>query len=285
MRAEIPVLRDLLDGQRPVLGTEGYQSDRVSVPRVDATLGLPGLPQSATGQTTLLTGINAATHLGEHSGPYPNTALRKLLRRGTLFQRLLAGGQPVAFANAYPDRFLDRIPRGKARLSANTRAALEAGLKLRGPTDLQAGRGISALLTNEYWSTWGYSVPELTTPEAGAQLVSLAQDHRLTYFEFWYSDLVGHKQDRQAALDVLQRLDGFLAGILATLDLSRSLLLIISDHGNFEDWTTSKHTTNPALALVAGIGHRAVAARLKSLVDVTPVLLEALRPPGAKPPG
>lgn len=274
MQADIPTLRALLDGRRPVLAEAGYQNERVSLPLVDATLGVPGLPQSATGQTTLLTGINAAAHVGKHYGPYPNDALRQLLRRGTLFQRLLDDGQPVAFANAFPDRFLDRIPRGKARLSANTRAALEAGLKLRGPTDLQQGRGLSALLTNDYWDTWGYSVPTLTDREAGAQLVQLAQDHRLTYFEFWYSDLIGHKQERQTALVILRKLDAFLAGIFETLDLQRSLLLITSDHGNFEDWTTNKHTTNPAFTLVAGAGHQTVAARLTSLVDVTPTVLD-----------
>lgn len=276
----MPALRALLNGRRPLLDEAGYQNRHVSLPYVDATLNVPGLPQSGTGQTALLTGLNAAAHLGEHYGPYPNEALRRLLRQGTLFQRLLEAGQPVAFANAYPDRFLDRFRRGKGRLSANTRAAVEAGLKLRGPLDLQRGRGLSALLTNEYWHTWGYDMPQLSPRQAGAQLVALAADHRLTFFEFWYSDIVGHKQDRKMALAVLQKLDEFLAGILDTLDLTRSLLLVISDHGNFEDWTTSKHTTNPVLALVAGAAQQALAGRLTSLVDVTPALLEAL---GIKP--
>jgi len=37
----------------------------------DATLGVPGLPQSGTGQTTIFTGINAPAAIGEHLGPYP----------------------------------------------------------------------------------------------------------------------------------------------------------------------------------------------------------------------
>jgi hypothetical protein len=239
-------------------------------------MGVPGLPQSGTGQTTILTGVNAPALLGHHYGPYPNQPLRELLSNGNLFRHLLAAGRPVAFANAYPDRFLNRLGRGTERLSANSRAAYLAGLKLRGPTELKAGRAISSLLTNTYWRDWGYDVPELTAAEAGAQLVGLTDDHALTYFEFWYTDVAGHRQDLDLSLYVLRMLDEFIGGILDTLDLSRSLLVILSDHGNFEDLSTAKHTHNPALGLLAGAGHQDLAPRLQSLQDVTPALREAL---------
>jgi hypothetical protein len=189
---------------------------------------------------------------------------------------LLAARKPVAFANAYPDRFLNRLGRGTERLSANSRAAYLAGLKLRGPAELKAGRAISSLLTNSYWREWGYDIPELTAAEAGAQLVRLTDDHALTYFEFWYSDVAGHRQDQELALYVLQQLDEFFGGILDTLDLSHSLLVILSDHGNLEDLSTPKHTLNPALTLLVGAGHQDLAPRLRSLQDVTPSLKAVL---------
>ena len=235
-------------------------------------MGVPGLPQSGTGQTTILTGVNAPALLGRHYGPYPNQPLRELLSNGNLFHKLLLAGKPVAFANAYPDQFLDRLDRGTERLSANSRAAHLAGLKLRGPEELKAGRAVSSLLTNEYWRQWGYEVPELTGAEAGAQLVRLTEDHALTYFEFWYSDVAGHRQDQDLATYVLRLLDDFISGILDALYLSRSLLLILSDHGNFEDLSTPKHTHNPALTMLVGAGHRDIAPRLLSLQDVTPTL-------------
>jgi len=274
-RADLPVLRQLLDGRRPVRANGGLSTRRASLLPLDAQLGVSGLPQSGTGQATLLTGVNAPALLGQHYGPYLNQPLRDLLRNSNLFRRLLTAGQPVAFANAYPDRFLDRLGRGTERLSANTRAALWAGLKVRGPTDLKAGRAVSGLLTNEYWRTWGYDMPALSVAEAGAQLARLTDDHALTYFEFWYTDVVGHHQDRDLSLHVLHMLDQFVGGILDALDLSRSLLLVISDHGNFEDWRTAKHTHNPVLALLAGAGHTELARQLRSLADVTPALLAA----------
>ncbi len=270
MQADLPTLRSLLGGRRPVRANGGLSTRHATLLPLDAQLGIPGLPQSGTGQTTILTGVNAPALLGRHYGPYPNQPLRDLLGNGSLFRQLLAAGQPVAFANAYPDRFLDRLGRGTERLSANTRAALLAGLKLRGPVDLKAGRAVSALLTNEYWRNWGYDMPELSAAEAGAQLARLADDHALTYFEFWYTDVAGHRQDRELSLHVLNMLDQFIGGALDALDLSRSLLMVVSDHGNFEDWRTPKHTYNPALTLLAGAGHQTMASRLQSLQDVTP---------------
>lgn len=272
MQADLPILRSLLGGRRPVRANAGLSTRHATLLPLDAQLGIPGLPQSGTGQTTILTGVNAPALLGRHYGPYPNQPLRDLLDNGSLFRQLLAAGQPVAFANAYPDRFLDRLGRGTERLSANTRAALLAGLKLRGPVDLKAGRAVSALLTNEYWRNWGYDMPELSAAEAGAQLARLTDDHALTYFEFWYTDVAGHRQDRDLSLHVLNMLDQFIGGAIDTLDLSHSLLMVVSDHGNFEDWRTPKHTHNPALTLLVGAGHETMASRLQSLQDVTPSL-------------
>lgn len=43
---------------------------------LDATLGVDGLPQSGTGQTSLLTGQNAAGLLGYPQGPHPGKNFR-----------------------------------------------------------------------------------------------------------------------------------------------------------------------------------------------------------------
>jgi len=273
---DLPTLHGLLDGRRLVQANGGLSTRQASLLPLDAQLGVPGLPQSGTGQTTILTGVNAPALLGRHYGPYPDQALRELLSNGSLFRQLLAAGKPAAFANAYPDRFLNRLGRGTERLSANTRAALLAGLKLRGPNDLKAGRAISSLLTNEYWSQWGYDMPHLSAAQAGAQLAGLAEEHALTYFEFWYTDVAGHRQDRDLSLRVLSLLDEFVGGILDTLPLERALLMIISDHGNFEDWTTPKHTHHPALSLIVGDRHEVLASRLQSLQDITPALTSIL---------
>ncbi len=272
MHVDMQAARQLLGVKHLTRQNAGATNGSAALLAVDASMGVDGLPQSGTGQTAILTGKNAPALLGEHLGPYPNPPLRTLLAEESIFKTLLDAGQPVAYANAYPDRFLDRVKRGKGRLSANTTAAYKAGLKLRGSKDLQQGRALSALFSNEFWPEPDVKLPSLSAYQAGEQLVSLSRDHTLTFFEFWYSDVLGHKMRREESLKILGMLDDFLAGILATID-PHTLLLVISDHGNFEDWTTKKHTDNPALGILAGQGVDRLAPQLQSLTDVNPMLL------------
>lgn len=270
-----PFLRAQLDGRALVRASAGISSDTATLVGLDAALGVAGLPQSGTGQTAILTGINAPEVLGEHIGPYPTAPLKAMLARDTVFHTLLVAEKTVAFANAYPDRFLDRLTRGTERLSANTRGALSAGLKLRNADDLRRGRALSALLTNRYWRQWGYDVPLLSAPEAGAQLAALGSDHRLTYFELWYTDIVGHKQDAAQAETLLGMLDDFFSGLVAAIDARETLVLVFSDHGNLDDLSTRKHTSAPALCLAIGAGHRRIQT-MHALTDIAPFIISAL---------
>jgi bisphosphoglycerate-independent phosphoglycerate mutase (AlkP superfamily) len=52
-------------------------------------------------------------------------------------------------------------------------------------------------------------------------------------------------------------------------------MLLVSDHGNLEDVRVG-HTRNPALGVVAGPGHAAVANGLHALTDVAPAVLRLL---------
>ncbi|GIK43050.1 MAG: metalloenzyme [Chloroflexota bacterium] len=276
MHVKLPTLSSLLGISHLTREAAGTMTEQAVLLGLDAQLGVAGLPQSATGQTTILTGRNAPAALGEHYGPYPNPMLRDMLAQESIFKELIQADQPVAYANAYPARFLDRVQRGKGRLSANTQAAFLAKLKLRSGEDLRQGRAVSALFSNDFWPEPDFSLPPLTVRQAGAQLAALAGEHTLTFFEFWYSDLLGHRMERAESLRMLGMLDDFLAGVLEQLDEANSLLMVVSDHGNFEDWTTSKHTTNPSLTLLAGAGFQQMIPGLHSLVDIKPAILAYL---------
>src|ERR687883_1864782 len=58
----------------------------------DACLGVSGRPQSATGQTSILTGENAARAIGKHLLGFPNESLRAILRARSLFRALAEAG-------------------------------------------------------------------------------------------------------------------------------------------------------------------------------------------------
>lgn len=278
LSASLPHLRRLLDGQLPLQSSGRIDAGRAILIPTDPTLGVAGTPQSATGQASLFTGVNAALALGRHWGPYPNEPLRQIIRRDSIFKKLAAQGQSAYFANAYPERYFRDVARGKRGLSASGLAATAGGLRLLGYDDLRDGRALSAFLTNEGWRTaLGYAdVPAISYRQAGQTLATLAGEHRFSLFEHYYTDVCGHHQDWPAAIATLEAFDEFLAGVLDGFDDERMLLIVTSDHGNIEDLTVRGHTLNPVPTLVAGRRRHEMAASIANLCDVAPAVLHVL---------
>ncbi len=274
LEASIPTWRALAGGGWPTLADPTARaSTHATVLAADATLGVAGEPQSGTGTTALLTGENAPALLGRHAGPFPPREIQPLLQEKNLLVRAHARGLRIAFANAYPPFYLERLARGKARRTTCTQAALAAGLTLRGVEALAAGRALSSWLTNEHWTRLVPEVPALTPFEAGQTLARLALEYDVTLFEYFYTDHRGHRNDMAKAHATLARFDTFLAGILATLDPARDRLLLAADHGNFEAQEHSTHTLNPSLVTLWGHDHAPLAANIRAITDVVPELL------------
>jgi hypothetical protein len=273
LTAPMPTLRALCDGTIPTR-EKIVQSARAVVVPTDATLGVAGVPQSATGQTTLLTGINAPRALGAHVGPYPNDALRDLLTRDNVLMRLTAAGRRVAFANAYPPIFFERLARDKARRSATSYAVQAAGVRYRDINDLRAGKAVSAFVTNHIWRERGADVPLITAREAGMNLARLAAENDFTLFEYFLTDAAGHKANAAFTTRVLAEVDELLSGVLDASDLDDTLIVITSDHGNIEDTTTRAHTRNPVPTILVGAAREHIAPRVHTLADFAPALME-----------
>ena len=68
---------------------------------IDACLGVDGLPQSATGQATMFTGVNCSAAMGKHCEGFPGPSLRRIIEENNLFLQLKARGKKVKFADAY----------------------------------------------------------------------------------------------------------------------------------------------------------------------------------------
>jgi len=193
--ARTPTLDALAGGQRWLRGVARHDNGRAVFIPTDPRLGVPGRPQSATGQAAILTGRNVPAALGEHYGPRPNAAIRALLDRDNLFKGVLASGGSAALITAFPPRFFDALARGKRLPSSIQHAALTAGLRLATEQDIYAGTAMSPDWTGAGWrSDLGYTDTPLYAPEeAGALLARLAGERTLTFFEHWVSDMIGHR--------------------------------------------------------------------------------------------
>jgi 2,3-bisphosphoglycerate-independent phosphoglycerate mutase len=247
--------------------------DGIVVP-TDACLGVEGRPQSASGQTTILTGVNAPALLGYHKQGFPNNAMLEIIRDHSLFLQLArAGVAPITFANAYTRRFFDERPRW---VSATTAAVEAAGVPFRTVADLRDGRAVYQDFTNALLIERGEDVNPQTADDAANVLAGIASENRFTLYEYFITDKVGHAQDMYAARSVLKNLANLIRELLARVDLSHTSVILTSDHGNIEDLSSRNHTLNAVPTIVWGAERDRIAARIKSLADIAPGIVEAL---------
>jgi len=260
--APTPAIRSLLNGAFTIERVGA--SSGVLLRPLDATMGVTGLPQSGTGQTALLTGVNVAAIHGRHQPHVPPVALRPLLMERSIFRRLTEGGRRVAFANAFGARYWEALAARRLRRSASVIAAEGAGVRFRNDTDLRAGSALTWDITGEMIRAGGGDAPIISARAAGARLARLAARYDLVFFETFITDLAGHgRLAHMASSDqpppavaeqihmAMERVDGLIAGVLDTMR-SGDTLLLTSDHGNIESLTAKTHTCNPTPLLVIG---------------------------------
>lgn len=269
--ARMPTLQGLLGA--PLVNGVAIDRPGLLLRGVDACLGVEGLPQSATGQTALFTGINAPAAEGMHISAWPTTRLRGIIVRHSLLKRAVEAGFRATFANAYSERYWELVKQRKLRHSASTLTNMAAGLPFRTLDDLRQGKAvywdITHLAAREYNR---FDVPFITPEEAGARLAHLSQTHDLVMYETFLPDLVGH---RRAQLDPVifldKMLDPFFAGLLETI-APETTIVVCSDHGNLENSLSKAHTRNPVPLLAVGPG----AAAFQSAAAITDVATSIL---------
>jgi hypothetical protein len=277
--AKMPNLNALLGGRQLLKDSAPFVGERATLLAVDPAVGVDGLPQSATGQAMLLTGVNIPAEIGYHYGPKPNPEVAAYLNSDTLFSRFVAASRKTALLNAYPPRYFDGIDSGKRIYSSIPMAVTNAGLELFKQDDFFAGRALSADFTGEGWRTMlGFpDAPVMDPHQAGRKLASLAMEYDFSLFEYWASDYAGHKQQMDTAVRLIETFDGVLGGLVDEMgdDL---LVLVTSDHGNMEDMSTRRHTDADVPALV--IGEKATRETfthdMKNLTHIAPAIWRAV---------
>ena len=247
--------------------------DGVLIP-TDANLGIEGRPQSASGQTTILTGINIPQTLGYHKQGFPNARMREIISEHSIFLQLKnLGIEPNVFANAYTPQFFAAPPRWK---SATTCAVEAAGLSFRKLPDLLGRCAVFHDFTNEMLRERGFDAPVFAPSEAGEILASITAKHRFTLYEHFITDKIGHEQDFEKAKIHLPKLAAVVRAVLENVDPKTTTVIMTSDHGNLEDLSVRTHTLNLVPTIVWGRKRIEAAAMIRSLADVTPSIIKIL---------
>ncbi|KPV49848.1 metalloenzyme, partial [Kouleothrix aurantiaca] len=143
--ADTPAFKALLGGPLTLEQAGGFISSpsppsplpHLLLKPIDATLGVPGLPQSGTGHVALLAGVNAPALHGRHQPHFPPVALRPLLAEQSIFRKVTERGGRATFANAFGPGYWQAVAARRIRKSASVIAAEGAGLRFRDGADLR----------------------------------------------------------------------------------------------------------------------------------------------------
>ena len=244
---------------------------RHSVP-IDACLGMDGLPQSATGQSTMFTGVNTPKFMGRHCEGFPGPSLRQLIEKDNIFLQLKKRGLRFRFADAYLVETADELAARRFK-SVTTVMALTTPEAISTESDLLDENAVMQDLTRETVQDRRPDIPLITPEDAAEHLFSIARAYDFTLFEFFQTDVAGHSMDYSRACGVLRAYDRFLSTLTRLTEAAGITVMLTADHGNIEAMEERGHTRNPVPFIVFGPREREIRAPVKSLADVTPAIL------------
>lgn len=214
----------------------------------DAAMGVSGLPQSATGQTAIFTGYNAPQICGRHLSGFPSFSLRPYLLEKSILKLFKQNNLPSALINAYTESYLEKIAgrRGMRLMSATTLMNYGAKNEFFTVEDFLQQRSLYMDITGWVLQENEMIVSEqaIGAKEAGRRLVQISRSYKLSVFEYFLTDRVGHDKNMDMAKKILQHVTEFLDGIWEELNQDKELVIVTSDHGNFEDLSVHTHTKN-----------------------------------------
>ncbi len=242
---------ELLSGGNFFKESDGVSTSSQLYKGIDANLGIEGLPQSGTGQTTLFTGENASQVIGKHFGPYPHSGIKHLLLEQSIFQAVQQLDKKPYFMNAYPPIFFE-LSEKRNRWSCTTLMTKSANITLNSTEEVLNGSALTAEIVQNAWrERLNIDIPKITATEAGRRLLEVVPNYDLVLYEYYLTDKAGHNKNIEDAKRVLQPLDEFLLHIIEN-KRSQDVLVITSDHGNLEDLSVKTHTRNEVPLFVLG---------------------------------
>lgn len=241
----------------------------------DANMGIPGFPQSATGQTALFTGYNGPQIVARHINGFPTFSLRPYFKEKNILKVMNDAGFNATLLNSYSPLYLKRLehPRAERLLSASSLMQLNSGKPYFTTDDYLAGKSLYMDLNNWFLRKQGVNLPLIRSYDSGKKLPLIAKQYDLVIFEYFFTDKVGHARSWGAAKRILRHVDEFLRGVWDQLDAAHQTVIVSSDHGNMENLSIKTHTDNPVGTFVYGEHQQFFTDRIKDLKDIPRAIL------------
>jgi len=267
----------------PFIGPASFHTEQVPIHTaqllllpIDATLGVPGRPQSATGQTSFMTGINAARELGYHQQAFPGAQLLPIIAEHGVMKALAQNGVRVTSANLYSHNYFTvRRKRRKNMFPVSTLSIEAAGVPFRYYKDYRLRRAVFADITNQMLKDRGFHIRPIAPKRAASHTLNIFKRHDFVFFEYFLTDTYGHARKAAAIRHCVSNINAFARSIWEQ-SKEQVDILIISDHGNAEDMYIGDHTLNPVPFFLISSRAEKLAAKLptpESLLDIKPFIL------------
>ncbi len=227
----------------------------------DATGGVSGLPQSATGQASLMTGVNAPALLGYHLTALPNEPLTDLIAEEGMMAALRSAGVSVTASNLYTPEFFRRreeleVRRKRNAFPVSALTIRGSGVPFRMPEDYLRGRAVYTDLTNRFIQGRGYDIPIIEPEEAARRMAGILGEADFVFHEYFATDTYAHKKMYEDLDRALSEINRFLRALLADTDREETAILLVSDHGNCEERSSADHSRNPVPVLLLSRNER-----------------------------
>jgi hypothetical protein len=245
---------------------------------VDASLGVPGFPQSGTGQLSIFGGFDAINAFGGHFGPYAPVSVVSKIYESNLFLDSVKNGYSFKFLNAYPRPFYTYLNKKPKRLNVTAHCMISAGIKFNTSRQVYDKQALTAEITNYRWrQKLGSKLPEITPEEASKIFLRNLKKSDLSVFEYYLTDYAGHRRYDGKIEEICEILDRFLLNTLKNFDIENDTFLLCSDHGNFEDISIKTHTLNPTIFIAYGKYAKESQENITNLSEITPFIFDILK--------
>lgn len=267
--------------------------DLTPIKNIDAIMGIRGIPQSATGQTSIYTGKNIPKILGKHIGSFPNKKMRAIIKESNVFSLLKSRGLSPMFLNAYPAHsnlfyksnvvigengdfiFSENFPdKYKRRISVTSSMMITNGIKPFDIEDILEKNSIYQEYSNKSLKKYGLSLPEFSPEDAAEIIHKTSKKYDFLLYEYFQTDIYGHRKKMKECEVLIKNLNRLIKKLILLSDREKDTIIITSDHGNIEDMSVKTHTTNPVPLLTWGYKAKTIRAGVNSLYDITPAILD-----------
>lgn len=239
----------------------------------DACLGIDGYPQSATGQTTIFTGVNASKKIGMHLPAFPDNVLADLIKEKSIMKILTENGVKSVSANLYTKEFfLERKKYKSNFFPASTLTVSASNSEFLFYNEYPDNNAVSADITNHLFRKKRNLNIDIINPENAAKnMHNLTQKNDFIFYEYFLTDVFGHKKDKLKLDECVNNLNLFVSSLWELIDRENTSILIVSDHGNAEDITVGNHTLNkvPTILFTKNKQYRdTFTKKIRSLTDI-----------------